>query len=49
MRRTLQAIEDEVERIDTDNLYRAVADLKQVIYKLLEQLEIALPMEVEPD
>lgn len=47
MRKTLEHLSNDVARIEGDNIYRAINDLKEVIQKIIELLDIALPQEVE--
>ena len=49
MRKRLQEIQNSIDWIDTDNLYQSVNDIKKVLGEIVEQLDKALPLEVEPD
>lgn len=47
MHTTLVHLMRTVDRIDPDNLYQAVAEIKEVLAQILEQLDKALPIEGE--
>lgn len=49
MRKSLEDLANKIDYIGGDNIYQAISDLKQVLYEILHQLDIALPKEVEPD
>lgn len=49
MRPSLEDLSNQINWIDTDNLYQAIADLKKICLELVEHLDKALPLEVEPD
>ncbi len=49
MRKSLEHLQWRVDRIDTDNLYECVANMKEVLTEIIEHLDRALPLEVEPD
>ena len=49
MRQTLEHLMTRVERIDGDNLYQAVADFKDILYNIIENLEQALPIDRSDD
>lgn len=49
MRKSIEELKRKVDWIDADNLYQAVADIKQVLDEMLDLIDQALPTEVEPD
>jgi len=49
MRQKLQYLYNDVARIDYDNIYEAIEQLKRVLCTAIELLDEALPKEVEPD
>ena len=49
MRQRLQDIQNRINWIDTDNLYEAINRIKDVLSEIVEELDKALPLEVEPD
>ena len=49
MREHLEKLLRRIAYIDTDNLYQAVAEIRQVLEDIVEQLDIALPKDVSDD
>lgn len=49
MRKSLKEIESRIQYIDTDNLYEAVNQIKTILDLMLEQIDQALPKEVDMD
>lgn len=49
MRDKLEMLSNRINRIDTDNLYKAISRVKDVMQELVVLLDQALPKEVEPD
>lgn len=49
MRHSLEMLDIKIELIDSDNLYQAIAELKDCLRETLQWLDKALPQNVEPD
>lgn len=49
MRQTLEHLSDRIDRVDTDNLYQAVNDLKNYMQQIVELLDKALPIDRSDD
>jgi len=49
MRKQLEYLQDQLQRMEPGHVVGAIEDLRQVMYQVLELLDVALPKEVEPD
>ena len=49
MRRELENLNNEVDWIDTDNLYEAVNKIKEVLSELVKLMDQALPLDKSDD
>ena len=49
LRPSLWELYAQIDGIDTDNLYEAMAEVKAALKMIVVQLEHALPLNVEPD
>lgn len=49
MRKSLEDLNMDVELITGEDIYNALNDIKKVLHSLIQMLDRALPLEVEPD
>ena len=49
MRQSLEQLANRIDRIDIDNIYAAINEIKENMITILALIDKALPEEVEPD
>jgi len=49
MRKVLEHLSNDVDRIDTNNIYEAINNIKEVLQQLIKHIDTAMPLDVEPD
>jgi hypothetical protein len=49
MRESLAYLRQKLQRLDVGYTTDAILDIREVMYQMLELLDVALPKEVEPD
>lgn len=49
MRQQLEYLHDRIYRIDGDNLYQAIADIKEVMAEIVQHLDKTLPIDKSDD
>lgn len=49
MRESLEFLQKRLQRLDVGYTADAICDIREVLYSIIELLDLALPKEVEPD